>query len=255
MEFFVRPHSIVRRIWGNADTVLFIFAGSAAEFAVNKAVDWLYFTGRLPGDPIGRLFSTVDYARQIIFADAETAYKAIDRITAIHTAVEKGRGSVIPDWAYRDVLYMLIYYSVSSFELLERKLSSEEKEEVFDVFLRVGQRMHIANLPGSYQQWLQDREEHLNQDLSNGELSKNLYQQYKKHLGFIRYLVLLEVQVLLVPQQVHQLLGFGKVELLAPFVPLYKAGRKIKLDRMLKYFLLPNRYKQQIKALDIVPAI
>ncbi|MEJ7663471.1 MAG: hypothetical protein WKG07_29945 [Hymenobacter sp.] len=40
--------------------VLFIFAGAAAEFALNKAVDWLYFTGRLPADPLGRLFSTVD---------------------------------------------------------------------------------------------------------------------------------------------------------------------------------------------------
>jgi hypothetical protein len=31
----------VRKIWGSADTTLFIFAGSAAEFALNKAVDWL----------------------------------------------------------------------------------------------------------------------------------------------------------------------------------------------------------------------
>ena len=51
MEPFVAQNSIVRRIWGTSDTVLFIFAGAAAEFALNKAVDWLYFTGRLPADP------------------------------------------------------------------------------------------------------------------------------------------------------------------------------------------------------------
>ena len=78
MEFFVQKDSIVRRIWGKSDTILFIFAGAAAEFALNKAVDWLYFTGRLPADPLGRLFSTVTYARRIVFSKNEEALKAIE---------------------------------------------------------------------------------------------------------------------------------------------------------------------------------
>lgn len=45
MELFVAKNSIVRKIWGKSDTVLFIFAGASAEFALNKAVDWLYYTG------------------------------------------------------------------------------------------------------------------------------------------------------------------------------------------------------------------
>ena len=85
------PGSVVRTIWGKADTVLFIFAGAAAEFALNKAVDWLYFTGRLPADPLGRLFSTVAYAWQIVFAK-----RAIDTIAAIQGAVEARRGAAIP---------------------------------------------------------------------------------------------------------------------------------------------------------------
>src|ERR1044072_6774755 len=97
MELFVNEHSIVRKIWGKSDTVLFIFAGSAAEFALNKAVDWLYFTGKLPADPIGRLFSTVRYAREIVFAPMDEANKTIDSIRKIHTAVEQNRGFVIPD--------------------------------------------------------------------------------------------------------------------------------------------------------------
>ena len=140
MEQFVDEKSIVRTIWGKADTVLFIFAGAAAEFALNKAVDWLYFTGRLPTDPLGRLFSTVSYARKIVFSKNENALKAIDQITAIHATVENNRGAKIPDWAYRDVLFMLIHYSMKAYELLYRKLSESEKEELFDVFHRASRK-------------------------------------------------------------------------------------------------------------------
>src|SRR6187549_2292134 len=98
MQFFVEKNSIIRQIWGKSDTVLFIFAGAAAEFALNRAVDWLYFTGRLPSDPLGRLFSTVSYARRIVFAEYEEALKTIDRIASIHQGVEMKRGATIPEW-------------------------------------------------------------------------------------------------------------------------------------------------------------
>ena len=97
MQCFVEKKSIVRKIWGKSDTVLFIFAGAAAEFALNKAVDWLYFTGKLPSDPLGRLFSTVRYARRIVFSSMDDANKAIDTVREIHTAVERSRGSTIPN--------------------------------------------------------------------------------------------------------------------------------------------------------------
>ena len=127
MEYFVEKRSVVRRIWGRSDIILFIFAGASAEFALNKAVDWLYFTGKLPSDPLGRLFSTVSYAREIVFSTKVDANSAIDRIKSIHQAVEHDRGDKIPDWAYRDVLFMLIYYSKAAFELLERKMDLGEK--------------------------------------------------------------------------------------------------------------------------------
>src|SRR5882762_1723026 len=116
MKLFVAEGSIVRKIWGNADTILFIFAGASAEFALNKAVDWLSFTGKLPADPIGRLFSTVSYARQILFSESDAAINAIDHITPIHKSVEQSRDAQIPVWAYRDVLFMLIDYSIRSYE-------------------------------------------------------------------------------------------------------------------------------------------
>src|SRR5688500_10522660 len=106
MTDFVAAHSIVRRIWGDGDMVLLVFAGSAAEFALNRAVDWLFFTGKLPGDPIGRLSATAAYAQQIVFADELTASSTLERIRAVHETVERQRGEAIPDWAHRDVLYM-----------------------------------------------------------------------------------------------------------------------------------------------------
>src|SRR5882762_11384585 len=133
-SYFVHKESIVRRIWGKGDTVLLIFAGASAEFALNKSVDWLYFTGRLPADPLGRLFSTVAYSRLILFSEYDAALRSIDQITAIHKSVEANRGMSIPDEAYLDVLYLLIDYSIRSYELLERRLIEAEKAEVFEVF-------------------------------------------------------------------------------------------------------------------------
>ncbi|MFN2457892.1 MAG: oxygenase MpaB family protein [Chitinophagaceae bacterium] len=253
MDFFVEKGSIVRQIWGKGDTILFIFAGSAAEFALNKAVDWLYYTGRLPADPLGRLFSTVNYAREIVFSEKMAAGKAIDKITAIHSAVENARGTTIPDWAYRDVLFMLIYYSIASFELLERKLTESEKNDVYEVFKRMGNRMGIHDLPETYVGWLPVRARHIEEDLQRSKYTIHLYQQYKKHLGQIRFFLLKKAQVLVVPQHVKDLLQLGNTSFLKPVVPLYKLSRKLKLDWLIKSVLLPSRYKTQFKALDVVP--
>lgn len=250
MEYFVPPGSIVRKIWGKSDTILFIFAGSAAEFALNKAVDWLYFTGALPSDPIGRLFSTVSYARQIIFASKENAERAIDKIVAIHGGVEQSRGARIPDWAYRDVLYMLIHYSIAAYELLERKLSATEKESLYDVFYRLGKRMNLPQLPTSYEAWLLHREEHMANDLQRSAYTDDLFLQYKKHLGARRFAVLVEAQKLVVPPRVHKLLNFGKISWLRPSVPLYRLSRVLHLDWLVKKLLLPAAYQEQIAALD-----
>lgn len=250
MKYFVSRDSIVRRIWGNSDTILLIFAGASAEFALNKAVDWLYFTGRLPSDPLKRLFSTVSYARQIVFSEYDDAMQAIDKISAIHKGVEHSRGKNIPDWAYRDVLFMLIDYSIRSFELLERKLSASEKEEVYTVFHRMGSRMGVKDLPQNYQQWLIMRNSALQENLLNGNFTKDLYKQYKKHLGWFRYLILKQAQTLLVPDKVNELLNLGKNSFSAPLLNLYKLSRIIRVKSLLKNVLMPSEYKKEIRALD-----
>jgi hypothetical protein len=250
MKYFVEKKSIVRQIWGKSDTVLFIFAGAAAEFALNKAVDWLYFTGRLPSDPLGRLFSTVSYARRIVFAEHDEALETIDRIASIHKGVEIKRGATIPEWAYRDVLFMLIHYSIASFELLERKLTPIEKEEVFDVFYRFGKRMELQGLPQNYAAWLVVRKYDLEHDLVKSKYTTDLYKQYKKHLGSFRYRVLLEGQIMVAPGNVKHLLHLRKFSFLVPVLPFYKISRLFKLDGLIKSLVLPAQYKKEIRELD-----
>lgn len=250
MEYFVNETSIVRKIWGKSDTILLIFAGASAEFALNKAVDWLYFTGRLPADPLGRLFSTVSYARAIIFLDKQSAHKAIDTIAAIHAGVEEKRGAKIPDWAYRDVLFMLVDYSIRSFEVLERKLADDEKQEAFDVFRRVGTRMGIKGLPQTFDEWAIMREEHLKQDMQYSNFTADLFRQYRKHLGAMRYRILLESQTLVAPKTVRTMLGFRKVSLLSPLLGLYKLCRLLRMEGLIKNLIQPSKYRNEIMALD-----
>ncbi|MEP6616187.1 MAG: oxygenase MpaB family protein [Ginsengibacter sp.] len=253
MEYFVTHDSIVRKIWGKGDTILFIFAGASAEFALNKAVDWLYYTGKLPADPLKRLFSTITYARQIVFSEKEAALDAIDKITAIHQTVEKNRGALIPDWAYRDVLFMLIHYSIASFEVMERKLSANEKEDVYEVFKRLGTRMNLKELPLTFDAWKESRQSHLEQNLFKSKYSIDLYRQYRKHLGFSRYKILLEAQVLVVPAVVKKLLNLGNISWLQPLLSIYKFTRILKLDWFFKSIILPKDYRSRVKDLDTHP--
>ncbi|MFC6097979.1 oxygenase MpaB family protein [Flavobacterium qiangtangense] len=255
MELFVKQNSIVRKIWGKSDTVLFIFAGASAEFALNKAVDWLYYTGKLPSDPLGRLFSTVGYARKIVFSSTEEANQSIDFITHIHASVEKSREMSIPDWAYRDVLFMLIHYSIASFELLERKLTHPEKEEVYNVFYRVGLRMGLKELSKNYNDWLPVRDAHLEENLEKSKFTIDLFKQYKKHLGAIRFTILIGVQKLIIPKIAKDKLFKNDFTLLKPVIQFYKISRTVKLDTTIKNLLLPSNYKNQIKEIDIPKTI
>lgn len=250
MTDFVARDSIVRTIWGDADTVLFVFAGCAAEFALNRAVDWLFFTGKLPADPIGRLFATASYAQHIVFADDVTASGTFERIRMIHGAVERQRGQAIPDWAHRDVLYMLIDYSERAHDLLARPLKAREQSELYDVFYRVGTGLHIPGLPSSYTEWRIDRRRHLRRDLVYSEGTKTLYSSYRDHLGPWRYDLLLQVQSMLTPEHVRGLLGLISTAWLRPIVRLYPMLARAGLRSMLQRLLMPSQYLPAVRSLD-----
>jgi len=247
MRTFVDKTSIVRKIWSTTDITLFIFAGASAEFALNKQVDWLYFTGKLPGDPIGRLFSTVKYAQHIIFKEEKEAISSIEKINTIHQHVESARGLKIPNEGYQDVLYLLIYYSISSFELLERKLNNEEKDEIVRTFARIGQQMHIQDIPADYSDWKMTYEQQVIRNLLKSSFTDNLFQQYRKHLGAFRYFLLLDIQRMLLSKHVNELLGLGRPRFVQLLVPFYRMVRKYRLHEQLILMMVPRKFIKQVK--------
>ena len=254
MRDFIDHRSIVRTIWGNSDLILLIFAGSAAEFALNRAVDWLFFTGRIPADPIGRLFSTVRYSQEIVFADEDSARRTLDLINAKHHSVERSREQTIPDWAYRDVLYMLIDYSERAYRLLYKPLSSPEQDDLYTVFRRIGDGLQIPELPGTYAEWQDDRERHIDRDLIHSNHTAQLYRQYRRHLGPWRYHLLLQVQALLVPGKVRRLLRLSPNQLFAHLVGIYGLVEKCNLQSAVHTLLIPPQYWAELRKFDRVVA-
>ena len=63
--------------------------------------------------------------------------------------------------------------------------------------------------------------------------------------------MLLESQILLLPNTVRELLKLRQVSLLKPLISTYKVFRSLKIDWILKDIILPTAYKQDIKRLNI----
>lgn len=250
MEYFVNKNSIVRKIWSDSDVILFVFAGASAEFALNKAVDWLYFTGKLPANPIGRLFSTVTYAQKIVFSEKQVAIAAIQQITAIHQSVESKRGAQIPDWAYRSVLYMLIDYSIRAYEVLKKPLSYLEKEEVFQVFNEMGIQMNLNALPTNYKDWEAARAQQIEEHLTKSDLSIDLYKQYRKHLGIIRFTLLEQVQAKICPPRVLALLNLKQKGYFKMILGSYAIIKVLNLSAVTQILLAPKAFKNEFKNLN-----
>ena len=247
---FVTRGSIVRKIWGDTELVLLVFAGSAAEFALNRAVDWLFFTGKIPADPVRRLFSTVGYAQEIVFAERKAAERTLARINAIHGAVERQRGQNIPDWAFRDVLYMLIDYSERAHRILYGPLSPAEREELYLVFRNVGEGLNVKALPKVYEEWRVDRELHLVRDLDHSRHTALLYGQYRRHLGEWRYQILRGVQALLVPEHVRRLLLLRRRAIFATLVEGYGQLVIPELRPLVRRLMLQPRYWDDVKKME-----
>ena len=250
MDAFVGPGSIVRRMWGDADLVLLVFAGSAAEFALNRAVDWLFVSGALPRDPLGRLFSTAAYAQRIALGSRAEAEQALAAIRAAHSGVERQRGARIPDWAHRDVLYMLIDYSARAFEAGHRPLTAPEREELYTVFRRVGEGLGIPELPANHASWTSDRERHMERDLAYTTHTATLYSAYRRALGAARFALLRRVQGTLAPAHVRTLLDLQRTPILGRLLPLYPTLVRLGLRPAIRRALVPPAQLDAVRQLD-----
>ncbi len=243
-------HAITREVWGDVDALLLIFGGAAAEFAVNRAVDWLFFTGALPRDPVGRLFRTVRYAQSIAFAEPAAAYRTMVQIRRIHAAVEHDRGDSIPLWAHRAVLYMLIDYSERAAQLLGRPLDSGAQEELYADFRRIGEGLGIAELPPDYTTWHTDRARRLAEDLAWVPSTAVLYAAYRRQLGPWRYGLLRELQGALVPPLVRALLHLPGPAHGMHLMAVFRALRSLRMAPAVRRLVIPVRHWNDLKALE-----
>src|SRR5919112_1758772 len=233
---------VTRRIWGSPDAILLFFAGGAAEFAAIRAVEWLFFTGRLPGAPVERFFETVRFAQSVFFGDPAGATEAVERINRIHRHVEEARGEEIPQWAYRDMLFILIDYA--------------ERDSHFGVTLALGRAMHLSGLPTTYAEYKDQRHQQLLEDYARGPLTDELYASYRRALGPLRYRLLGGGQASVLPEELRDVLGLKPYPLVEELLRCYRflpgGGNKL---RPLHGALLPGRFARELREMERVPDV
>lgn len=105
-------------------------------------------------------------------------------------------------------------------------------------------------MPCNYNEWISSRAEHLENNLKRSEFTEDLYKQYRKRLGWVRFEILKQVQITTLPQAVKQLLyPTGTMRGLINIARVYKLFRSFKLDSTVKSMLLPPEYKLEIENL------
>ena len=110
--------------------------------------------------------------------------------------------------------------------------------------------MGLKDLPGSYNDWVTARAAQLRQDLQKSSYTTDLYKQYRKHLGALRYIILLQVQSRLVPAEVSALLGLRPSLILPAAIRIYKIFTFLHIDFLIKPVLLPSKYRSQFRELE-----
>jgi len=145
---------------------------------------------------------------------------------------------------------MLIDYSERAYALLYGLLTQTQRDDLFEVFLRIGEGLHIRELPGSYTDWQLDRRRHLLRDLRHSKHTSMLYEAYRRHLGVWRYYLLLEVQALLVPDEVRRLLHLHSNKLMSGLAQTYGIIDSSKLRSLVHALLIPSRYWAEVRSFD-----
>ena len=245
---------VTQRIWSTPDAILLFFAGGAAEFAAIKPVDWLFFTGRLPGAPIERFFETVRFAQRVFFGDLASATEAIEQINRIRRRVEEARGEEIPQWAYQDMLFILIDYGERAHEVVFGPMTEAERASHFRVALALGQAMHLSGLPTTYAEYRAQRRQQLLEDYARGPLTDELYASYRRALGPLRFRLLRLVQASVLPNELRDVLRLKPYALVDELLRCYRflpgGGNKL---RPLHGVLLPGRFARQLREMERAP--
>jgi uncharacterized protein (DUF2236 family) len=229
---------------------MLIFAGAAAEFALSTSVGWLFWTNALPNAPIERFFATVRFAQAIVFGEAQAAAQAIASVNQAHRVVERGRGMAIPQSSYRHVLGLLIDYGERAHTIVYGPLSPAERLCLFEASIAIGRELQIEGLPGSYTEYVAQRQGQLREEIAYSPFTDQLYARYREHLGTWRARALLDLQASIVPPEVARLLGLRRKRRVEAVLRLYRRLRHPRVLRWLYPILLPRRYGASLAALE-----
>ncbi len=237
------PFETARRVWSDPTCMLLVFVGASGEFPLNPSVDWLFYTGRLPADPIARFLSTIDYLRRLIIADKETRNLEATKLKQLHQQLETNRGQQIPATSYRDVLCMDTMYSIRSVPLVTGvELSPDEKDQVVRDLSSVGQQMGIPDLPWTYDQLCEQRKERIPLWVTN-EFTKRLLDSYRRALGPVTYELLISAYPMMLEPELLDQLGLSKRILSSPMRWALTPACRMGLIRTLYRILLPRKIK------------
>jgi hypothetical protein len=204
---------ITRAIWGTPENILLIYAGSAAEFALNPENHWLFYTGKLPSDPLRRFERTIGYQRKLFFMPEEGVRALVRHIKGIHSEVEEKRsreqGAIrISDQAYVQVFSMLIEYGILGYEYLHRRrMTQEEKETYFNDIRSIALMMEIRDFPEDYGRYLIRRTQMVTSQLQCNVFTRELMGAYQKNLTPFFYWGLLQFQARFIHPTLARRLG------------------------------------------------
>jgi hypothetical protein len=241
----------LQQIWSHPECVFLIFAGSSAEFALNPAADWLFYTGHLPNDPIDRFASTVTYAQQIIFAGSPAAQShLVEHIKGIHHKVETERGYEIPAVAYRDVLLMIMAYTLKAYPLVfGSDLTDAEKDFIIGEMASIWHGMNIIDAPHTFQEFVIVRQEMFSR-FTHTEWTPQLLASYEHTLGKRGYYYLIVTYRQLLDPALRENLGLAPSRHTWFLKPFFQFMSKTRLIRLLYRAMLPARLGQMLKVLD-----
>lgn len=251
-NFFGSP--ITREIWSDPEHIVLIYAGSAADFALNAENDWLFYTMRLPQHPQQRFIETFAYNQRVFFSPKNDVSEIAKRIRAIHEKIEQSRsehaGCVkrITEKAFGEVGDMLIDYGIRAWEYLHRRrMSTGDRSRYASDMLAFISLMDIHGLPLNYEEWLARRERSVRDNLAPNPFTAKLYMAYRTDIGAVAYWILKQFQKRFAHPVVAKKLLLQKNPVFSPVYKLYPYMRPLGLFWLLGFLFLKPSVRRMLK--------
>lgn len=209
-----KASKITQEIWSSQENVSLIFAGGAADFALNPESHWLFYTMELPNNPQQRFIDTIQYTKRMQLMDGDHVKQFAEKIRAIHTKVEssrsddEGKKMRMSNNAFKEVGDIIIDYAIRGWEYINRKqMSADDKESWYQDSRYIYAAMGVEDLPKDYKSWAKYREQSIKTRLVPNDYTDRMYQAYRNDLGFVRYWILRKMQAEFVHPLIKQKLG------------------------------------------------